>query len=292
MASHRRVLYIGVTSDLDKRIWQHQHDVHPWCFTARYRVHKLVYFETYSNIVAAIAREKKLKHFTRAEKVALIQSLNPKWRDLSAGCGREARIPPPGTARRNMAGIGFMVERRDHCDILRLTSQDGTNRLTRACVTSLANAVRELARDPRPLILTGNQKFFSAGADLNEIVALGGPDAFTFSKAGQMMTDAVDAFPALVIAAVNGYCMGGGLDLALACDRRIASPHAIFGHRGAALGLVTGWGGTQRLARLVGRARAAEMFVAAEKVDAAHALRYGLVDAIADDPVAAALRIS
>ncbi|MFI5089055.1 MAG: GIY-YIG nuclease family protein [Terriglobales bacterium] len=55
MASHRRVLYIGVTSDLDKRVWQHQHNVHPWSFTARYRVHKLVYFETYSNIVTAIA---------------------------------------------------------------------------------------------------------------------------------------------------------------------------------------------------------------------------------------------
>jgi enoyl-CoA hydratase len=184
----------------------------------------------------------------------------------------------------------FQVERTHGATILRLTSQDGTNRLTRVCITSLAGAVRELARDPRPLIITGNQKFFSTGADLNEIVALSGPEAFTFSKTGQMMTDAVDEFPALVIAAVNGYCMGGGLDLALACDCRIASPHAIFGHRGAALGLITGWGGTQRLARLVGRARAIEMFVAAEKVDAAHALRYGLVDAIAEDPVATALR--
>ncbi len=184
----------------------------------------------------------------------------------------------------------FQFEQTGGATILRLTSQDGTNRLTRACVTSLANAVRELALALRPLIITGNQKFFSAGADLHEIVALSGPEAFVFAKAGQMMTDAVDEFPASVIAAVNGYCMGGGLDLALACDRRIASPHAIFGHRGAALGLMTGWGGTQRLARLVGRARATEMFIAAEKVNAAHALRYGLVDAIADDPVAVALR--
>ncbi len=184
----------------------------------------------------------------------------------------------------------FQIEHTDGATILRLTSQDGTNRLTHACVTSIAEAVRELALEPRPLIITGNQKFFSAGADLNEIVALNGPEAFVFTKAGQMMTDAVDEFPAPVIAAVNGYCMGGGLDLALACDHRIASPHAIFGHRGAALGLITGWGGTQRLARLVGRARATEMFIAAEKVNAAHALLYGLVDAIADDPVAAALR--
>lgn len=186
-------------------------------------------------------------------------------------------------------GAGFAVEPQDHCDILRLTSQDGTNRLTRACVVSLANAIQELARSPRPLIITGNQKFFSAGADLNEILALRGPEAFVFAKAGQMMTEAVDEFPAPVIAAVNGYCMGGGMDLALACDHRIASPHAIFGHRGAALGLITGWGGTQRLARRIGPARAIEMFIAAEKVDATRALRFGLVDRVCQDPLREAM---
>lgn len=80
--------------------------------------------------------------------------------------------------------------------------------------------------------------------------------------------------------------MGGGLDLALACHHRIASPHAIFGHRGAALGLVTGWGGTQRLPRLIGKARALEMFVCAEKLHASRALAIELVDAVAEDPVA------
>jgi len=183
----------------------------------------------------------------------------------------------------------FKIEQTDGATILRLTSQDGTNRLTHVCVLSLANAIQELARAPRPLIITGNQKFFSAGADLNEIAALTAQEAFAFSKAGQLMTDAVDDFPALVIAAVNGYCMGGGMDLALACDHRIASPHAIFGHRGAALGLITGWGGTQRLARRIGPARAVEMFLPAEKVDAKRALRYGLVDRICDDPLREAL---
>ncbi len=189
-----------------------------------------------------------------------------------------------------MASEYFQIETTNGATILRLTSEDGTNRLTRACVQSLAKAVQELAHSPRPLIITGNQKFFSAGADLNEIATLDGAEAFAFSQAGQMMTDTVDEFPALVIAAVNGYCMGGGMDLALACDHRIASPHAIFGHRGAALGLITGWGGTQRLARRIGAARASEMFVPAEKVDARRALRYGLVDRLSDDPVAEALR--
>jgi enoyl-CoA hydratase/carnithine racemase len=84
--------------------------------------------------------------------------------------------------------------------------------------------------------------------------------------------------------------MGGGLDMALACHYRIASHHAVFGHRGAALGLITGWGGTQRLPRLVGKGRALEIFVAADKIRAARALGIGLIDAIAEDPVAEAVR--
>ena len=106
---------------------------------------------------------------------------------------------------------------------------------------------------------------------------------------GQALMNAVAGFPAPTIAAVQGYCMGGGLDLALACQRRIAGPHAIFGHRGAALGLITGWGGTQRLPRIVGKARAIEMFVAAEKLNAKKALAFGLVEAVVDEPVAAAM---
>jgi enoyl-CoA hydratase len=102
--------------------------------------------------------------------------------------------------------------------------------------------------------------------------------------------DLIAQFPAPIVAAVNGYCMGGGLDLALACQQRIGSPHAVFGHRGAALGLITGWGGTQRLPRLVGRAKALEMFVAAEKIHAAEALRIGLLDFLADDPVREAVQ--
>jgi enoyl-CoA hydratase/carnithine racemase len=101
---------------------------------------------------------------------------------------------------------------------------------------------------------------------------------------------AIGDFPAPVYAAISGYCIGGGLDLALACRHRIAAPDAIFAHRGAALGLITGWGGTQRLPRLIGKAPALELFVAAEKVSAAQALHLGLVDEVANDPVAATIR--
>ena len=173
---------------------------------------------------------------------------------------------------------------------MRLQSNDGTNRLTRECIQSLTKAFGELKSNRRPVVIAGNDRFFSAGADLNEISQLNGPNALAFAKMGQALMDAIDRFPAPVYAAISGYCMGGGLDLALACHHRIASPHAVFGHRGAALGLITGWGGTQRLPRLIGKGRALEMFVAAEKVNAAQALRIGLVDAIAADPVAEAVR--
>ena len=174
--------------------------------------------------------------------------------------------------------------------ILRLISPDGTNRLSRACVLALTEAICASAREARPLIITGNPKFFSVGADLTEIAGLTGPSAYEFSRMGQALISAIATYPATVIAAIEGHCMGGGLDLALACHRRIASPHAVFGHRGAALGLITGWGGTQRLPRRIGKGRALELFVAAEKVSAVRALAIGLVDSLADDPVAEALR--
>jgi enoyl-CoA hydratase len=184
----------------------------------------------------------------------------------------------------------FRVESAQGARILRLCSKDETNRLTRRCVLSLIDAVEVLACEERALVITGNDRFFSAGADLAEIAALGGLEAYEFSRMGQRLMDCVAGFPAPVTAAISGYCMGGGLDLALACRHRIASPHAIFGHRGAALGLITGWGGTQRLPRLVGKGRALQMFIAAEKLDADRALSIGLIDALAADPLAEAVR--
>ncbi len=175
---------------------------------------------------------------------------------------------------------------------MRLVSDDGTNRLSIARVSALTCAVERLAADaPTRLIITGNTHFFSAGADLHEISALTGPKALVFAGMGQALMNAVANFPAPTVAAIHGYCMGGGLDLALACERRIAGPHAIFGHRGAALGLITGWGGTQSLPRIVGKSRAIEMFITAEKLNAKRALAFGLVEAVVEDPVAAAMAL-
>jgi len=189
------------------------------------------------------------------------------------------------------------IERVQDSVVLRLQSHDETNVLSRAVIVSLLNAVETLygeaiAGPLKTLIITGNDKFFSAGADLKEIAQLTGPDAFEFSRTGQRLMNTIDGFPVPVIAAIHGYCMGGGMDLALACDFRIAAPGAVFGHRGASLGIMTGWGGTQRLPRLIGKPRALRMFLLAEMIEAEEALRIGLVDQIMEDPIVGALDFS
>jgi enoyl-CoA hydratase len=187
----------------------------------------------------------------------------------------------------------YALRREQNCAVL-LSSGEGTNVLAMARVRTVLAAIQELddkaqGRKIKALIITGNDKFFSAGADLNEISALTAAQAFEFSRTGQALMQAIDQFPVPVIAAIRGYCMGGGMDLALACDHRIAAPNAVFGHRGASLGVMTGWGGTQRLPRLIGKARAMQMFLLAEMVKADEALRIGLVDAMAEDPINHAL---
>lgn len=189
----------------------------------------------------------------------------------------------------------FEVERKADLAVLRIVSSDATNKLGMARIRALHRAVQELSAEAesgglKRLIIIGNDKFFSAGADLNELSQLTAAQAFEFSREGQALLLGIDHFPVPVIAAIRGYCMGGGMDLALACDYRIAAPNAVFGHRGASLGVMTGWGGTQRLPRLIGKSRAMQMFLLAEMVKADEALRIGLVDGIEDDPVQYALQ--
>jgi enoyl-CoA hydratase/carnithine racemase len=190
----------------------------------------------------------------------------------------------------------LFVLKRDHdCAVLQFVSSDGVNKLGMARIRALHSVIEELRTEAesgqiKALIVTGNDKFFSAGADLNELSQLTAAQAFEFSREGQELMMAIDHFPVPVIAAIGGYCMGGGMDLALACDYRIAAPNAVFGHRGASLGVMTGWGGTQRLPRLIGKSRALQMFLLAEMLKVDEALRIGLVDAISDDPIKQAVR--
>ena len=140
------------------------------------------------------------------------------------------------------------------------------------------------------VIFTGSGDVFASGADLREIAELANERAADFAISGQSLMAKIAALPQITVAAVNGFCFGGALDLALACDRRIASPNASFAHPGSGLGIITGWGGTQRLPHLVGTANALELFFTAAPITANRALEIGLVDEIADEPVSRAMR--
>lgn len=141
----------------------------------------------------------------------------------------------------------------------------------------------------KALIFTGCDDVFASGADLREVAGITPETAREFALLGQSLMNRIADLSIPTVAAVNGYCFGGALDLALACDKRFASPNASFAHPGANLGIMTGWGGTQRLPRLVGEATALEMFFTAKRVSAAEAQQIGLVDAISDSPYDRAL---
>jgi enoyl-CoA hydratase/carnithine racemase len=153
------------------------------------------------------------------------------------------------------------------------------NALSGAVRTQLLHHARELANEPPgAVVITGGERIFAAGADISEF---GGPEEAALIGASFHATmDAVAAIPAPVIAAVAGYALGGGCELALACDLRIASEKARFGQPEILLGIIPGGGGTQRLARLVGPARAKDLVFTGRQVDAAEALRIGLVDEV------------
>ena len=140
-------------------------------------------------------------------------------------------------------------------------------------------AAKELTEDPPgAVVITGGDRLFAAGADISQF---GGPDeATTIGAAFHDALDAVAAIPRFVIAAVSGYALGGGCELALACDYRIASDKAVFGQPEILLGIIPGGGGTQRLPRLVGASRAKELCLTGRQVRADEALRIGLADEV------------
>jgi len=141
------------------------------------------------------------------------------------------------------------------------------------------------------VVFTGVGDVFASGADLREIAAITGETAAEFARLGQGLMQKIETCGKPAAAAVNGFCFGGALDLALACGRRIASPNALFAHPGADLGIITGWGGTQRLPRAIGEAKALEMFFTTKRVTAAEALQIGLVERITNDPLQAAVEL-
>jgi enoyl-CoA hydratase len=166
--------------------------------------------------------------------------------------------------------------------LIALESPDQFPRLTRGVLRELLTRIASIPADSvvRAVVITGTANSFAAGADLEEVSALTAVDALRFSALGQELMRAIESCPGPVIAAIRGYCLGGGFDLAMACHLRIAGDDARFGHPGGSLGIITGWGGTLRLPRIVGPARARELLATGRIITAAEAHAWRLVSRV------------
>lgn len=181
-----------------------------------------------------------------------------------------------------MSGQTIRVETRDGIRTITIDRPEKLNALNTAVQDELAASVAEAEGDAslRCVILTGaGEKAFIAGADIGELAKLTPVAGREHARRGQSLLDRLERLPVPTIAAINGYAYGGGLELALACTLRVASENAKMGLPETSLGILPGYGGTQRLARLLGKAKAAELVLTAEKgVTAAEAHRLGLVN--------------
>lgn len=165
--------------------------------------------------------------------------------------------------------------------VLTVNRPQALNALNAATLDELASALARVAADVelRVLLITGaGEKAFIAGADITAMQGMSALEAQAFSEKGQRVMQAIEALPIPVIALVNGYALGGGCELAMSCDWIIAAERAVFGQPEVNLGIPPGFGGTQRLARLVGRARALELVITGRQVKADEALRIGLIN--------------
>jgi len=175
------------------------------------------------------------------------------------------------------------VAHDDAVAVVTIDRQDALNALDVATLTELRDVLRELAGDPsvRALVLTGaGDRAFVAGADIKYMSGLSPEQAKAWGALGHEAGSLLESMPKPTIGAINGFALGGGCELALACDIRYASTRAKLGQPEINLGIVPGWGGTQRLARVCGIGVAKELIFTGRNVDAAEALRIGLVNAV------------
>ena len=178
----------------------------------------------------------------------------------------------------------LLTELREGVLTVTVNRPDKLNALNRKVLAELDSVMDEVHSNPdvRAVIVTGaGEKAFVAGADISEFLSVGSAaDASGLAKRGQDVFFRIERCPKPVVAAVNGFALGGGCELAMSCHFRLASENARFGQPEVNLGLIPGYGGTQRLTQLVGRGRALEIMMSGNMVDAAEALRIGLVNRV------------
>lgn len=192
------------------------------------------------------------------------------------------KLPMPEQLTKNLT-----VESINDSAVIRFTRPKIKNPLSVETLEALKTIFPALESNENiaKIIFTGSGDTFASGANLREIAEITKDTAKEFALRGQRLMNKISNSKQTTIAAINGFCFGGALDLALACNVRIASPDAVFCHPGANLGIITGWGGTQRLPRLIGEAAALEMFLTAKRVTAREALKIGLIDKITENPL-------
>lgn len=176
----------------------------------------------------------------------------------------------------------LVVEKSEGIATLTFTRESAMNALNAATFDDISAALDALDRETRGLILTGAGKAFVAGADIASMPSMSPAEAEAFSARGTSVFSRLEALTIPVIAAVNGFALGGGCELALACDFIYASSKARFGQPEVQLGLVPGFGGTQRLPRKVGHSVAMELLLSGRMIKADEALRIGLVNRVLD----------
>jgi enoyl-CoA hydratase/carnithine racemase len=177
-----------------------------------------------------------------------------------------------------MADLVLVERRADGVAVVTLNNPK-VNALSQELLADLHAVATELTSDPPgAVVVTGGERIFAAGADISQFG--GTAEADTIGRAFHTALDTLAAIPRFVIAAVSGYALGGGCELALACDYRIASERALFGQPEILLGIIPGGGGTQRLSRTVGASRAKEIMITGRQVRADEALRIGLADEV------------
>ncbi len=176
----------------------------------------------------------------------------------------------------------ILIEKKDRVATLTVNRPDELNALSSELLAEFSEAWTELQADDEVLviIITGAGRAFVAGADISEMADMDMVEGRAFGNIGQQLFRRIERSEKPVIAAVNGFALGGGLELAMACDIRISSEYAVFGQPETGLGITPGFSGTQRLTSIVGRSRAMEMILAAENINAEAAASYGLVNRV------------